>query len=94
MAGTWGGVTTRGQGPAAHTAVGVTCSPQGTWPQLSASPPAPSLTFLQVLDGGEVAGTKVQPNVYLRGDPHKPEGVIFEKQVLLPGRGAEELEPA
>lgn len=52
----------------------------------------PSLTFLQALEGSDVVGTEVQPSVYLRGDPQKPERIIFEQQVLLPTRGAEELE--
>lgn len=51
-----------------------------------------SLTFPQARGGGEVVEAQVQSRIYLRGDPQKPKGGVFEQQVLLSGRGAEELE--
>lgn len=58
-------------------------------------PPGPartSLTFPQALDGIEVVEAKVQPRIDLRGDPQKPNGRVFEQQILLPLRGLEQLE--
>ena len=52
----------------------------------------PSLTFPEVLQGGQVAGAQVQRRIYLRGDPQKPKSRVFEQQVPLAGWRAKELE--
>jgi hypothetical protein len=44
------------------------------------------------LYGSEVSRSQIQLRVYLFGDPQKPNSRVFEQEILLPYRGAEELE--
>lgn len=83
-----GEVTTPEQGPS-WKASPVACCPCTSLPL---GPARASLTFLQPLQGIDVVEAKVQLRIYIRGDPRKPKGGVSEQQILLPFRGAEELE--